>query len=328
MWGGDHVTVLDQGREVQLLIDEHLGAGFNSKQEFGSGYFRMMMKLPSNNSRGVITTFYLTSIPVGEKAINHDELDFEFLGGSDPMAYTLNTNVFANDQGHREQQFRLWFDPTADFHKFFIDGTPIRVFKNNTNIGVSYPSKSMHIEACIWNRSEWQGPVDWSQGPFVANYRGFAIDGCNYNTSNPEACYYIAYYWNAYKYWQLSPDQQTSYQHIRNKFMVYDYCSNNAKNFPECLNNFPVEESIQEDMNNTGFDNFTVNCVDTLSNSGGTRTSTLRKGAASFVPNAHDFQYAQDAFGHKHVEIDKGLDIPKTGFGPIMAYSEKDGEGT
>ncbi|KAL2553609.1 xyloglucan endotransglucosylase/hydrolase protein 2-like [Forsythia ovata] len=108
--------------------------------------------------------------------------------------------------------------------------------------------------------------------------------------------------------------------------MVYDYCSNNAKNFPECLNNFPVEERIKEDMNNTGFDNFKENRVDTLSNSGGTRTATLRKGAASFVPNAHDFQHARDAFAYKHGEIGKGLDITKTGFGPIMVYSEKHGK--
>ncbi|XP_022850545.1 xyloglucan endotransglucosylase/hydrolase protein 2-like [Olea europaea var. sylvestris] len=58
-WGGDHLSVLDQGRVVQLLIDEHSGAGFHSKQDFGSGYFRMMIKLPGNHSQGIITTFYV-----------------------------------------------------------------------------------------------------------------------------------------------------------------------------------------------------------------------------------------------------------------------------
>ncbi|CAA3028439.1 xyloglucan endotransglucosylase hydrolase 2-like [Olea europaea subsp. europaea] len=259
-WGGDHLSVLDQGRVVQLLIDEHSGAGFHSKQDFGSGYFRMMIKLPGNHSQGIITTFYLTSIPVGGQATNHYEFDFEFLGGHNPMAYRLNTNVFANDKGHREQQFCLWFDPTADFHKyelfwnqyqivFFIDGTPIRVFKNNTNIGVSYPSNSMHIEASIWNSTAWVGPVDWSQGPFIAHYQGFSIDGCKYNTLNPKACDN----WNAGKDRKLSPDQQRRYHDARKNYMVYDYCSNNSKKFAECLSDFPVEERIEEDMNNVGF---------------------------------------------------------------------------
>ncbi|CAI9766543.1 unnamed protein product [Fraxinus pennsylvanica] len=306
VWGGDHVIVLDQGKEVELLIDEHSGAGFNSKQDFGSGYFRM-----------------LTSIPIGEDATNHDELDFEFLGGNGPMAYRLNTNVYANDQGHREQQFCLWFDPSADFHTyelvwnqhqivFFIDGIPIRVFRNNTKIGVSYPSKSMHIEASIWNSTAWQGRVDWSQGPFVAHYQGFSIDGCMYNDSDPEACYSTTYYWNAAKYWKLNPHQQRCYQDVRGKFMVYDYCSNNPKNFPECLTDIPVEEHIQEDMSNMGFYNCTVNHVDPPSNSGRARTSTLRKGTASFLPTEHDFHYRGDGFGYKHGEIDKGFDVSKT----------------
>ncbi|XP_022854460.1 xyloglucan endotransglucosylase/hydrolase protein 2-like isoform X1 [Olea europaea var. sylvestris] len=336
MWGGDHVIVLDQGKEVELLIDEHSGAGFKSKQDFGSGYFRMMMKLPSNNSKGVITTFYLTSVPVVEDATNHDELDFEFLGDNDPMAYKLNTNVFANDNGHREQQFSLWFDPTTDFHMyelvwnqhqivFFIDGIPIRVFRNNTKKGVSYPSKSMRIEASIWNSTAWVGPVDWSQGPFIAHYQGFSIDGCKYNDSDPEACYSMTYYWNAAKYWKLSPYQQRCYQEVRDKFMVYDYCTKNPENFPECLTDFPVEEHIQEDMNNMGFNNCTVNHLDLPSNSGGVTTSTLRKGAASSPPAEHDFHYRGDGFGSTHGETDKGFDILKTSYGHILEYIE-DGE--
>ncbi|KAM1265648.1 hypothetical protein ACFX2J_035313 [Malus domestica] len=78
----------------------------------------MKLKLPSSHSPGVVTTFYLTSHP-DNKPGNHDELDFEFLGTDGPN-YTLQTNIFANDNGEREQRLHLRFDPTEDFHNYGI----------------------------------------------------------------------------------------------------------------------------------------------------------------------------------------------------------------
>ncbi|XP_022861694.1 putative xyloglucan endotransglucosylase/hydrolase protein 1 [Olea europaea var. sylvestris] len=204
------------------------------------------MKIPSKNTKGILTTFFLTSAIPNQPVKNHDELDFEFLGSND-KGYALNTNVFANDFGGREQQFRLWFDPTADFHTyeilwnqkqivFFVDGRPIRVFKNNEHIGVNYPKNLMHIETSLWNAT-WAGNVDWSQEPFIANYRGFEIEGCLYDHSNPNKCYSQDYYWNAGTYLQLSPNQQRIYEVLRKKYMSYDYCTKNLKNHPECESN-------------------------------------------------------------------------------------------
>ncbi|XVF28424.1 hypothetical protein REPUB_Repub15cG0028300 [Reevesia pubescens] len=118
----------------------------------------MKIKLPDKDTTGIITTFYLTS-----NTSTHDEIDFEFLGGNG--RYTLHNNVFTNGKRGREQQFSFWFDPTADFHTYkilwnehqivlFVDETPIRVFKNNTNFGVDYPSQPMQVQGTIW-QGDW-----------------------------------------------------------------------------------------------------------------------------------------------------------------------------
>lgn len=56
----------------------------------------------------------------------HDELDFEFLGSNGPP-YTLQTNVFVNGQGGREQKIKLWFNPTKHFHSYKILWNQFRV---------------------------------------------------------------------------------------------------------------------------------------------------------------------------------------------------------
>ncbi|GLT24943.1 hypothetical protein SLA2020_001040 [Shorea laevis] len=251
-WGYDHVLSLNQGREIQLSMDKSSGAGFGSKQSYGSGFFHMRIKLPDKDSAGVVTAYYLTS-----NGGEHDELDFEFLGNREGKPITLQTNVFVHGYGNREQRIRLWFDPTADFHNyqilwnqrqivFYVDDIPIRVFKNNTNVGVAYTSHAMQVQASLWDGDDWatdggQTKTNWSHAPFVAHFQGFDINGCQ--TQGPgidQNCYTSGYWWNTQKYWELDAGQQNKYENVRKSYMTYDYCTDKGR-YPvppaECLYN-------------------------------------------------------------------------------------------
>ncbi|GMH20410.1 hypothetical protein Nepgr_022251 [Nepenthes gracilis] len=239
IWGYDHVARFDGGSRIQLSIDRSSGSGFRSKLEYFTGFFGMRLKLPPK-SAGVATTYYFISN--APRGVLHEELDFEFLGDK-----ILQTNIFINGVGKREQRIRFWFDPTADFHTYkilrnphiivyFVDDIPIRVFKNSTKYGLPYPSQPMHIEATMWNAEGWAGgPVNWSNGPFKAQYEGFGIHGCG-SGYGPLGCAAPVLPWNRKGLHQLSEEQQRAYQQVKKKYVFYDYCYD-KKRRPE----FPIE---------------------------------------------------------------------------------------
>ncbi|XP_057799213.1 xyloglucan endotransglucosylase/hydrolase protein 3-like [Salvia miltiorrhiza] len=233
LWGLNHITVDPQGTEVQLLMDQSSGAGFRSKLEYGSGLFHIRMKIPEKRTGGIVTTFYLTSAPDNQPPNNHFEIDYEFIGTNG----TVQTNVYNNDEGHREQSFNLWFNPSQDFHTyeilwnsrqivFLVDSIPIRVFKNNTAQGIDYPWKPMHIEASIWN-ANWAGDVDWTQAPFVAHFEDFGFKACEANAGD---C-------SRDSYWEFDDEQKRKMQQFRRSSMTYDYCSQPSTSKPECAFN-------------------------------------------------------------------------------------------
>ncbi|ESQ56427.1 hypothetical protein EUTSA_v10026812mg [Eutrema salsugineum] len=241
-WG--NILKFNQGREVQLLMDKASGSAFESKHNYGSGFFQMRIKLPLRDSAGVVTAFYLTS-----KGNAHDELDFEFLGNRGGKPIAIQTNVFTNGQGNREQKFVLWFDPTTNFHTygilwnpyhivFYVDKVPIRIFKNKKRFGVGYPSKPMKVVASLWNGEDWatdggKAKINWSYAPFKANFQRFFDSGCHMDGQKQSGkfCGSAIYWWNRRIYSRLTENEEKAFKHVRTKYMNYDYCSDRPR-FP------------------------------------------------------------------------------------------------
>lgn len=57
-----------------------------------------------------------------------------------------------------------------------VDDTPIRIYKNNEDLGVPFPDhQAMSVFASLWNGEEWatqNGAIklNWSNAPFVRFY--------------------------------------------------------------------------------------------------------------------------------------------------------------
>ncbi|XP_073149162.1 xyloglucan endotransglucosylase/hydrolase protein 24-like [Henckelia pumila] len=238
-WGQGRGKILEGGRALTLSLDQYSGSGFQSRNDYLYGRFDTQLKLVPGNSAGTVTTFFLSSQGAG-----HDEIDFEFLGNSSGEPYTLHTNVYAQGKGDKEQQFRLWFDPTAAFHTysivwnpqriiFLVDNSPIRVFNNNEAIGTPFPkSQPMRVYCSLWNADDWatQGgrvKTDWSRAPFVAAYRNFNIESSSKPLGDSLNGNQLA--WRTQ---ELDSRGRNRLRWVQQKFMIYNYCAD-SKRFPQ-----------------------------------------------------------------------------------------------
>ncbi|CAK9156661.1 unnamed protein product [Ilex paraguariensis] len=253
-WGDGRAKILNNGELLSLSLDKASGSGFQSRNEYLFGKIDMQLKLVPGNSAGTVTAYYLSS-----QGSAHDEIDFEFLGNLSGEPYLLHTNVFSQGKGDREQQFYLWFDPTADFHTysilwnpqriiFSVDGTPIREFKNAESEGVAYPkNQAMRIYSSLWNADDWatQGgrvKTDWTKTPFTASYRNFNANACVWSSgssscSSSSSSSSSTSGNNSWLNEELDSTSQERLKWVQKNYMVYNYCSD-SKRFPQ---GFPPE---------------------------------------------------------------------------------------
>lgn len=250
-WGDGRAKILNNGELLTLSLNKASGSGFQSKNEYLFGQIDMQLKLVAGNSAGTVTAYYLSS-----KGATWDEIDFEFLGNLSGSPYTLHTNVFSQGKGNREQQFHLWFDPTANFHTysilwnpkniiFSVDGTPIRKFKNLESAGIPFPkNQAMRIYSSLWNADDWAtrgGSVktDWSLAPFTASYTNFKANACVW-TAGKSSCASNSNSStsNSWLSQELDLAGERKLRWAQKNYMIYNYCTD-AKRFaqgfpPEC----------------------------------------------------------------------------------------------
>ncbi|OWM67563.1 hypothetical protein CDL15_Pgr028426 [Punica granatum] len=242
-WAFDHIKYFNGGNEIQLTLDKYTGTGFQSKGSYLFGHFSMQIKMVPDDSAGTVTAFYLAS-----QNLEHDEIDFEFLGNRSGQPYILQTNVFTGGKGNREQRIYLWFDPTKDYHSysvlwnmhqivFFVDDVPIRVFKNSKDLGVKFPfDQPMKIYSSLWNADDWatRGGLEktnWSKAPFIASYKSFHIDGCEASVHAKFCASQGKRWWDQKVYQDLDAAQYRRLQWVRKKYTIYNYCSDRSR-FP------------------------------------------------------------------------------------------------
>ncbi|XP_031495548.1 xyloglucan endotransglucosylase protein 6-like [Nymphaea colorata] len=253
-WAPDHVMY--DGDLIELRLDNSSGCGFASKSKYLFGSVSVQIKLVEGDSAGTVTAFYMSSVGEG-----HDELDFEFLGNVSGEPYIVQTNIYVNGTGNREQRHYLWFDPTKDFHSYSIlwnrhqilfmaDNVPIRAFRKqqDTMLQLPFPdSKPMWVYGSVWNADDWatQGgrvKTNWSDAPFVSQFRGFEIDACEVGGMPADqrsddgatergrcADAETGFWWDTPAKATLSPHQVRQLKWVSRRYKIYDYCRDAAR---------------------------------------------------------------------------------------------------
>lgn len=138
--------------------------------------------------------------------------------------------------------------------RLYVDGMPIREFKNMESMGIPYPKdQPMRIYSSLWNADDWatQGgrvKTDWSLAPFTASYRNFRSAGCIWSYRTKETSCDSGdiknYSWLTE---ELDSKSRAKMKSLQQKHMIYNYCEDNARFpqglAPECNINVPTTSS-------------------------------------------------------------------------------------
>ncbi|XP_062114691.1 probable xyloglucan endotransglucosylase/hydrolase protein 30 [Humulus lupulus] len=246
LFGDGNLIRSPDGRAVRLLLDRYTGSGFISSSYYKHGFFSANIKLPSEYyTAGVCVAFYTSNGDVFEKS--HDELDFELLGNVDGRPWRLQTNLYGNGSTSRgrEERYRLWFDPTKDFHRysilwtpniiiFYIDEVPIREVVRSEEMGGDFPTKPMSLYATIWDASSWATnggnyKVNYKYAPFVAEFKDLVLQGCPLNPTQQvpptvAGCSEENAALEREDYAAITPERRSAMRKFRQRYMYYSYC--------------------------------------------------------------------------------------------------------
>jgi xyloglucan:xyloglucosyl transferase TCH4 len=119
-------------------------------------------------------------------------------------------------------------------HRFYVDGTPIREFRNRESMGVAFPtSQAMRVYGSMWDAEDWatQGgrvKTDWSKAPFTVAYRGMSASGCA-SAGDAAACARSNGNW---MFQELDAAAQGRLQAVQRTYMIYNYCADKWR-FPQ-----------------------------------------------------------------------------------------------
>lgn len=99
----------------------------------------------------------------------------------------------------------------------------------------------MKVEVSLWDGEDWatdggKTKTNWSHAPFIAQFQGFDFGGCSV-PQNGVDCHDPKYWWNNSKYSKLSDEERRKFEHVRQKYMNYDYCDDKNRHPttpPEC----------------------------------------------------------------------------------------------
>lgn len=156
------------------------GARFRSKKALKPPFRVSVLAKAAHGhgpAAGLVTAFYLsTGEPAPGEPRAQTELDFEFLG-KDPRG--VQTNYFVHGRGDNEEWHKLPFDTSDKWHKYTIDVSYDIVkwlvddvqIREEAFTGV-FPK--VYVYLSLWDASQyrdWAGHVDWSNGPFRAEFR-------------------------------------------------------------------------------------------------------------------------------------------------------------